>query len=113
MVDVAEAVGVSMGVGLMAVMLALERDVDFSEALLVLQRPFLRSVEATAVQGVEATPELEGFLRDLGKEKLLAPLTSWGARTLQDLTYLGEDDLEELGVTFDDTVFRNAIARLK
>lgn len=60
---------------------------------------------------VIASPELEHFLAGLGQQKLLASLTSWGARTPADLKWLGEDDFHELGIA-EDNALRDAIHNL-
>lgn len=70
--------------------------------------------EVIAVNGksaVVASPELEHFLAGLGQEKLLTPLTTWGARTPSDLKWLGEDDFHELGIAQDNAI-RDAIHNL-
>lgn len=76
--------------------------------------PALEDTQSEAVKrgNVEASPELQKFLKNVGQLKLLSPLTQWGARTPADLKHLIEEDYEELGISRDNEI-RQAIQRLE
>lgn len=109
MAEMVEAMGVVCGVSLMAILFALQKDVQVDD----LRKLMERQEDDNGVVPVEATPELEAFLIDNNHAALLKPLKLWGARTVADLKFLGDDDLIELGVPDDDWDFRKALADLQ
>lgn len=114
-----ESLGILLGLAICFGLLAAQKDLK-----LVNVRPakkvtfFSGTASSTAVKAeasearVEATPELEHFLEDVGQLKLLSALTQWGAKTPTDLTHLFEEDFEELGIA-KDSALREAIKRLE
>mmetsp|Transcript_8983 Transcript_8983/g.11320 ORF Transcript_8983/g.11320 Transcript_8983/m.11320 type:complete len:114 (-) Transcript_8983:103-444(-) len=107
-----EFCGLVLGLALCSVLFALYKDMNLDELFEMSgARDFIQSIikkKSNEHTKVEASPELLDFLRSLQHERLLGPLTTWGARKPLDLKWLSEQDLKELGVA-DDTVFCDAI----
>eukprot|EP00635_Sarcinochrysidales_sp_CCMP3193_P002310 CAMPEP_0118889126 /NCGR_PEP_ID=MMETSP1166-20130328/204_1 /TAXON_ID=1104430 /ORGANISM="Chrysoreinhardia sp, Strain CCMP3193" /LENGTH=96 /DNA_ID=CAMNT_0006827713 /DNA_START=183 /DNA_END=473 /DNA_ORIENTATION=- len=82
--DAVELVGVACGVAVVAAMFSLAGSAPTTNV---------------RAEPLSSTPALEAFLKEVDAPQLLAPLQDWGARTVDDLKYLSEDDLMELGVS--------------